>query len=152
MPNSPIEPRAAVNVAVVRTDGRVLVTRRASGIRESGKWCLPGGHLEIGESWERAATRELQEETGLIASDLSLFGLYSDPSLTVAMLRPDRDHRVHFFCAAFLVRAWKGALTTTDEVDAWDWVAPPHLPEEMLRSHPIRIADALHFAGEVFVR
>ncbi|WP_158058451.1 NUDIX hydrolase [Halorussus halophilus] len=58
-------PVPTAGVAVVGDDG-VLLTERAvePGV---GKWAVPGGHLEVDESPEEAAVRELREETGVEA-------------------------------------------------------------------------------------
>ena len=53
------------NVLAVRVrnhEGRCLMMLS----RKLQAWTLPGGKMEQGETWERAATRELLEETGLI--------------------------------------------------------------------------------------
>lgn len=63
-------PRAGVSVAVF-TEGGVLLVQRAKGIYR-GHWSLPGGAIELGETALEAARRELLEETGLLASDLTL--------------------------------------------------------------------------------
>jgi len=57
----------AVSVAVVR-GGRVLLVRRARAPSQ-GLYAFPGGKVETGETLERAARRELLEETGLTARD-----------------------------------------------------------------------------------
>lgn len=54
------------------SDSQCLVTRRSNG-----KWVLPGGTLEPGETWEEAGRRELMEETGSILGDLHPIGMYS---------------------------------------------------------------------------
>lgn len=51
-------------------DGRILLCRVSAGNLHAGKWTLPGGGVEFGESPQDAAWREIMEETGLEA-DLS---------------------------------------------------------------------------------
>ncbi len=76
-PTAP-EPRALVTrvfVAVVDGEGRVLAHQR-----DSGPWSLPGGALEVGESLEECAAREVDEETGVRMSDLRIVTALSDPA------------------------------------------------------------------------
>ena len=50
-----------VAVALVPVDDGVLVVRR--GIEpKKGQWALPGGFIEVGETWQQACARELMEE------------------------------------------------------------------------------------------
>ena len=72
-------PVAIVLLPVHAPDGRpgVVVVRRA--IEPClGELCLPGGFIELGETWREAAVRELREETGLPAepADVRLFDVY----------------------------------------------------------------------------
>ncbi|MDE3000025.1 MAG: NUDIX hydrolase [Gemmatimonadota bacterium] len=53
------------------SDSHCLVTRRSNG-----KWVLPGGTLDPGETWEEAGRRELKEETGCTLGDLIPIGMY----------------------------------------------------------------------------
>ncbi len=58
--------------------GRLLLTRFVSpGHPDSGKWTVPGGGIEWGESAEAAAHRELGEETGLTATLGAVIGVFS---------------------------------------------------------------------------
>lgn len=45
----------------------------------AGCWALPGGFIDENESVEKAAIRELKEETNLDAMELTLIGVYSEP-------------------------------------------------------------------------
>ena len=49
---------------------KVLLTRRA----DNGRWCLPGGSMDPGESAEETCVRELLEETGYRADEVKLLG------------------------------------------------------------------------------
>lgn len=51
-----------VAAAVVRHEGRILLTRRMAGAHLAGLWELPGGKLELGEPPEAAVVRECAEE------------------------------------------------------------------------------------------
>ncbi|PNW80936.1 hypothetical protein CHLRE_07g336000v5 [Chlamydomonas reinhardtii] len=67
----PREPRVGVGVVVFRTppvlggpEPEVLLVRRAKE-PDKGRWCLPGGSLELGETLADCAAREVKEEAGL---------------------------------------------------------------------------------------
>jgi 8-oxo-dGTP diphosphatase len=62
-------PRPAVAVGLVARDraGRLLLVKRANPPAK-GRWSLPGGRVEAGETIVEAAVRELREETGLEAT------------------------------------------------------------------------------------
>lgn len=57
-----------VTAAILEKKGRIIIARRAAGDRLAGKWELPGGKVENGESPEQCLARELQEEFNLLAS------------------------------------------------------------------------------------
>lgn len=147
-----IVPVPAVNAAIMNDKNQVLLTRRSAEIREPGKWCLPGGHLEVGEDWQTAIRREIQEEVGIEITRFFLMGIYSDPKLTVTPAPLPSGYHVQFLVALFRVTEFKGEISPNYEVDAWEWVTPETIPKPVLPSHPIRVRDACTFKGEVFVR
>lgn len=57
------DPRTVVGVAIVR-HGRVLAARRTARVDGAGRWELPGGKVEAGETEQQAAVREIGEELG----------------------------------------------------------------------------------------
>ena len=81
---------AFVSVVLRDDQGRILLQRRG----DFDVWGLPGGSLEMGETLEACARRELLEETGLTAGDLSLVGVYSEPDY--AYTYPNGDQAQQF--------------------------------------------------------
>lgn len=76
-------PVVGIAAAARTADGRLLLIRRG----DSGKWALPGGTLEWGETLRVAIEREVFEESGATVLSLGeLIGTYS---------KPDRDPRFH---------------------------------------------------------
>jgi 8-oxo-dGTP diphosphatase len=70
--------RAAVYVVCRDSRNRLLLTRFAQpGHPDTGKWTMPGGGMEWGESAEATALRELAEETGLTATLGQVIGVFS---------------------------------------------------------------------------
>lgn len=128
----------AVNVAVLDGSGRLLMTQR----EDFEVWCLPGGHVDEGESLGAAAVREVLEETGLHVSLDRLVGLYSRP-------RWGGYHTAVVFAASPV----GGALRAQpDEVRELGFFAPESLPEPLLRGHAERIHDVLAGHGGSVVK
>lgn len=63
--------------AIIERDNKLLLTKRN---HEPFKeyWCIPGGHIDFGETPEEAIKREVKEETGLTVKSLNFFGYYSE--------------------------------------------------------------------------
>lgn len=64
-------------VLVLDAQNRLLMMKRS----DSGSWGVPGGAMELGETTEETARRELLEETGLEVDELTLFGVFSGKEL-----------------------------------------------------------------------
>jgi mutator protein MutT len=111
-------PVAVVRLIVPDASGRILILQRAPDSTDGGRWCLPGGKVDHGDTVEQAAVRELQEETSLRAASLR-FLFYQD-SLPPA---PDRMHCINFYfqCAA------EGEVVLNDESVAAAWIGPRDL-------------------------
>jgi len=88
-------------VVLVYGDDQLLLQQRT----DNGLWGLPGGIMELGETLENTATRELYEETGLTASSLQLFHVFSGQNLYYQYPNGDEVYNV---VGAFLCQHYKG--------------------------------------------
>jgi ADP-ribose pyrophosphatase YjhB (NUDIX family) len=134
-------PKLGVSACIWR-NGKVLLVERAKPPK--GLWAFPGGHVELGESLEAAAARELHEETGLTASFHGLVGLYD-------VIRRDAAGlvTVHYVIACFLGIAGPGEPVAASDAAAAEWVSPQDLGSYALAPN---IAEAVVKAKELLER
>ncbi|WP_342351908.1 NUDIX hydrolase [Paenibacillus physcomitrellae] len=95
-------------VVLLDPNDRLLLQRR----KDNGLWGLPGGAMEIGESFEDTARRELLEETGLRAGRLKMLDLYSGKDLH---FRYPNGDEVFLIFAAYLCTDYDGELQDEDD-------------------------------------
>ena len=118
-------------VLLINNDDEILLQLR----QDNNCWGLSGGSLELGESLEEVAKRELLEETGLVATTLNLFNIYSGEDLYYKYPHGDEVYNV---VAAYLCNEYTGALKK-DEMEVKDLkffhinnlptnISPPDLP------------------------
>jgi 8-oxo-dGTP diphosphatase len=96
-------PSLTVDTVILFKNKLVLVKRKNPPYQ--GKFALPGGFVEIGESTETAAIREAFEETGLSVEILKLIGVYSDP---------ERDPRRHTVSVCYLAKGYGDLKSGSD--------------------------------------
>lgn len=131
----PKTPLLAADCVVFDAKGRVLLVRRKYPPFK-GRYALPGGFVEIGETVEQACRRELLEETGVTAGKLHLVGVYSDPK---------RDPRAHTCSAVFLAKVARGEPRAGDDAAAAEWVADWR-KADLAFDHARVLADARRIA------
>ena len=85
--------------AVVWKEDRVLMIRRAND-PGAGRWSIPGGKLEFGETTEQAVLREIMEETAVRCEPIALIGVYD------AFVRNDQKQISDHFCLINYAANW----------------------------------------------
>jgi 8-oxo-dGTP diphosphatase len=129
--------------ALIRRGDRVLLARLSANAVETGRWTLPGGGVDHGESPETALVREVAEETGLVATPGALLGV-NDKHLTGNA----PDGRLEDFHAVNLVYEAEVPLDQQPVVrevdgttDAVDWVDIAEIA-----SGAVPVTDLVRFA------
>ncbi|MXY45519.1 MAG: NUDIX domain-containing protein [Chloroflexi bacterium] len=140
----------AVHIAasgiVYNGKGGVLLENRA----DNGWWGLPGGHVDVGESVEQAAIREILEETGIRTRVKRLVGIYSDPKFNV--IGAYSDGLIHFVVMIFECEYLSGDLEVSNESADVRYFPVRNLPAKTLLCDVQAITDALENRIQPFIR
>jgi 8-oxo-dGTP diphosphatase len=129
--------------ALIRRDGRILLARLSARAVETGRWTLPGGGVDHGESPETALVREVAEETGLDASVGTLVGVH-DVHLTgnAPDGRHEDFHAVNLVYEAQVPGDQEPEVQEVDgTTDAVEWVAVADIT-----SGDVPVTDLVRFA------
>ena len=106
-------------------DKKVLLQKR----RDNGYWSMHGGGIEIGESIESCAKRELFEETGLIANNIHLLGIFSGEDMFYTYPNGDQVYIVGIY---YVCNDYYGEpLSQTDETVDLRWFDVDKMPAEV---------------------
>lgn len=104
-----------VGVGAVTIDGdKALLIRRAQDPMK-GRWSIPGGLLELGESLHDGVIREVREETGLTVEPLELIELLD------RIHREEERVRYHYVIADYLCRPVGGAIQAGSDAAEVIW-------------------------------
>lgn len=116
---------------------KVLLTQRT----DNGRWCLPGGQMEAGESAGEACEREVWEETGLKVRTTRLLGVYSNPDQLVIY---NDGSKAFFVVLNFEVEVIEGELGLSNETTAFGYYSLEEMESmPMHGEHKSRVEDAL---------
>ncbi len=116
---------AGIGVILIRR-GKILLGKRHSdpdkadsAFRSAGEWCLPGGKLDFGETFEEGAIREVKEETGITIINPKVTSVHNFKNI-----------HAHFMTVGLLATQWKGEakVMEPDEITEWQWFDLKKLP------------------------
>ena len=136
-------PRPAVTadcIVITReAEPKVLLIQRG-GEPFKGAWAFPGGFMDMDDTTEQCAIRELEEETGLRVSDIKQIGAYS---------KVDRDPRGRTITVAYLTIIDEPiAVTGQDDAAKAEWWPVDALPP-LAFDHDEIMADAMELFNQI---
>jgi len=134
----PDTPRVAVG-AVVMHEKKVLLCRRGKPPAE-GEWAIPGGSVELGETLQEAAEREILEEAGIIVKA-------GDPIHVFDVLRKDDSQRLrfHYVIVDLLCDYVSGDLKPGDDAREIRWVGPDDLRDLPVNANTVLLLRKFNF-------
>jgi len=125
--NRKCRPEIGVGVCIIK-DGKVLLGKRTNA-HGDGSWSFPGGHLEMYETLENCAEREVLEETDLKIKNTRFAGVTND------IFPEEKKHYITLFIIADFD---SGQLRTMEpeKCSEWNWFSWGKLPQPLFL--PIR--------------
>ena len=125
---------------------KVLLTRRT----DNGRWCLPGGAMDPGESASECCAREVLEETGLVVTVGRLIGVYSTPHRITEYADGNRKQALDLVFEAVRL---SGDLSVSDETTELGYFSPEQMKSmDVMELFHERVNDAFARQGQAFLR
>jgi ADP-ribose pyrophosphatase YjhB (NUDIX family) len=128
-------PLAVGDAAVIDDEGRILLIRRA----DNGKWAMPGGALEVGETPAAGVVREALEETGVHCRPVALVGVFDS-----RFCGTTSRHQLYMFVFLCEPLDYPEIAEPSHAIEVTDkgWFAEDDLPEDLAPGHKFRIPEA----------
>ena len=109
--------KPVVGIGAIILDGDKILLEKRKNLPSKGKWTVPGGLVDLGETLEQAVIREVKEETGLEVDKPRLVDVVNYISLS------EKGAVVyHFVIIDYIVTSNGGKLKAASDADALKWV------------------------------
>ncbi len=120
--SNPTHPRVGIGIVIENEKGEILVGKRKGS--HSPYYSIPGGSLEIGETFEACIIREAYEETGLQISNPKVINVSNN-------LKTYEESGIHFVSINMHTKSFEGIprVMEPDKCEGWFWVDPKDLPQ-----------------------
>lgn len=130
-------PNVGVGIIIQNEKGKILVGKRKGS--HSPYYSIPGGHLEMGETFEEGIKKEVLEETGLIISDVKVISITNN-------LRTFKENGIHHVSVNMFTNKFEGTPQNMEpnKCEGWFWIKPEEIPKPHF--------DASEFAVECFLQ
>jgi len=106
-------PEPTVGLVIFNPENKILMVKSH---KWHNKYIMPGGHIEVGESFEQAAKREIKEETGLDIHDIKFLCLHEH------IFGKEFHKKKHFVFLDFTAKTDSSKVVLNDEAQEYKWV------------------------------
>lgn len=130
-------PSVGIGVIIQNEKKEILIGKRKGS--HSPYFSIPGGHLEIGETFEQAAVKEVLEETGLLIRNPKVIAITNN-------LRTYRDEKKHYVSINLFANEFEGKceVKEPDKCEEWFWCKVEEIPNPQF--------DASEYAIDCFTK
>ncbi len=134
----PLAPRVGIGAITIH-EGRVLLVKRAAE-PSRGLWAIPGGTLELGETMQECAAREILEETGITIKVGACIYVFD-------FMERDAEGKIkfHFVIVDFAGEYVSGEPKGADDADEARFVAPEELKELPVAKNTLAALKSIGF-------
>ncbi len=111
-----------LGIIIENAFGEILIGKRTS--KHAPYYSIPGGKLDLGESFEEAAIREVREETGLNIKTPKVIAVTNN-------LRTFKQEKLHFISIILYTKKFSGTpkILEPEKCAEWLWCSPRKLPK-----------------------
>ena len=126
-------PRIGLGVIIVNKNGEILIGKRKGS--HAPKYSIPGGKLDLGETFEHGAIREIKEETDLDILEPKVIAVTNN-------LETFKEEGKHYISIVLLVTKYSGELKVMEpeKCEGWMWVNPRKLPQPHFDASTLAVA------------
>ncbi len=126
-------PLVGIGVVIINTEGKVLLGKRKGS--HAPYYSIPGGHLELGETFEEAACKEVLEETSLVLQNPKVISVSNN-------LETFKKEGKHYISVILLATNFSGTpkVMEEDKSEGWFWADPKALPQPHFDASEMAVA------------
>ena len=116
------KPGVGLGVIILNSEGKILIQKRIGS--HAQKYSIPGGGLELGETFEEGASREIQEEVGITLKNPQVIAVTNN-------LETYRTENVHYISVVLIAEAFEGKpkIMEPEKCSELIWCDPTDLPQ-----------------------
>lgn len=130
-------------VIMINEENEILLQKR-----HDGNWGLPGGLMDLGESFEQVAKREVFEETGLTIKNLTLLNVYSGQEYYLKVANGDE---LYSATAVYFTKDISGVMKVDEsESERMEYFGVNQLPERLSEKDHQFILDYLEYGENIY--